>query len=33
MKKLTTAVCALALGIAWAAAPAIAQETDRKSVV
>ena len=30
MKKLTTAACALALGIAWAAAPAIAQETKEK---
>ena len=29
MKKLTTAACALALGIAWAAAPAIAQETKK----
>jgi peptidoglycan hydrolase-like protein with peptidoglycan-binding domain len=30
MKKLTTVVCALALGIAWAAAPAIAQETTKE---
>jgi len=30
MKKLTTAACALALGIAWAAAPAIAQETTKE---
>ena len=29
MTKLTTAACALALGIAWAAAPAIAQETTK----
>jgi peptidoglycan hydrolase-like protein with peptidoglycan-binding domain len=29
MNKLTTAACALALGIAWAAAPAIAQETTK----
>lgn len=29
MKKLTTAACAIALGIAWAAAPAIAQETKK----
>ncbi|HEX6209788.1 MAG TPA: peptidoglycan-binding protein [Methylomirabilota bacterium] len=29
MTKLTTAACALALGIAWAAAPAIAQETAK----
>lgn len=30
MKSLTTAVCALALGIAWTAAPAIAQETTKE---
>jgi putative peptidoglycan binding protein len=30
MKKLTTAACALALGIAWAAAPAIAQDTTKE---
>jgi hypothetical protein len=29
MKKMTTAACALALGIAWAAAPAIAQDTTK----
>jgi Putative peptidoglycan binding domain len=29
MKKLTTAACALALGIAWAAAPASAQTTPK----
>jgi hypothetical protein len=29
MKKLTTAACALALGIAWAWAPAVAQETTK----
>jgi hypothetical protein len=29
MKKLTTAACALALGLAWVAAPAIAQETKK----
>ena len=29
MTKLTTAACALALGIVWAAAPAIAQETTK----
>ena len=28
--KLTTTVCAIALGIAWAAAPAIAQESPKK---
>ncbi len=30
MKKMTTAACALALGIAWAAAPAIAQDTTKE---
>ncbi len=30
MKKITTAACALALGIAWAAAPAIAQDTTKE---
>lgn len=30
MKSLTTAVCALALGIAWAAAPATAQDTTKE---
>jgi peptidoglycan hydrolase-like protein with peptidoglycan-binding domain len=30
MMKLTTAACALALGIAWAAAPAIAQDTTKE---
>lgn len=30
MKSLTTAVCALALGIAWTAAPATAQETTKE---
>jgi peptidoglycan hydrolase-like protein with peptidoglycan-binding domain len=30
MTKITTAACALALGFAWAAAPAIAQETPKK---
>ena len=30
MKSLTTAVCALALGIAWGAAPATAQETTKE---
>ncbi len=30
MKKLTTAACALALGITWAAAPAIAQDTKEQ---
>ena len=30
MNKLTTAACALALGIAWVAAPAIAQETTKE---
>jgi hypothetical protein len=30
MKKMTTAACALALGLAWAAAPAIAQETTKE---
>jgi peptidoglycan hydrolase-like protein with peptidoglycan-binding domain len=30
MKKLTTAACALALGIAWAGAPAIAQDTTKE---
>jgi len=30
MMKMTTAACALALGIAWAAAPAIAQETTKE---
>jgi Putative peptidoglycan binding domain len=30
MMKLTTAACALALGIAWVAAPAIAQETTKE---
>jgi Skp family chaperone for outer membrane proteins len=30
MKKMTTAACALALGIAWAAAPAMAQETTKE---
>jgi hypothetical protein len=29
MRKVTTAACALALGIAWAAAPAIAQDTTK----
>jgi peptidoglycan hydrolase-like protein with peptidoglycan-binding domain len=29
MMKFTTAACALALGIAWVAAPAIAQETTK----
>jgi vacuolar-type H+-ATPase subunit H len=31
MKSLTTAVCALALGIAWTAAPATAQETKERA--
>jgi peptidoglycan hydrolase-like protein with peptidoglycan-binding domain len=30
MMKLTTAACALALGIVWAAAPAIAQDTTKE---
>jgi peptidoglycan hydrolase-like protein with peptidoglycan-binding domain len=30
MRTLTTAACALALGIAWAAAPAIAQDTTKE---
>jgi Putative peptidoglycan binding domain len=30
MKKMTTAACALALGIAWAAAPAMAQTTTQE---
>jgi hypothetical protein len=30
MKKLTTVACAVALGIAWAGAPAIAQETTKE---
>jgi peptidoglycan hydrolase-like protein with peptidoglycan-binding domain len=30
MMKLTTAACAVALGIAWAAAPAIAQDTTKE---
>ena len=29
MKKMTTAACALALGFAWAAAPAVAQTTTQ----
>jgi peptidoglycan hydrolase-like protein with peptidoglycan-binding domain len=32
MLKMTAAACALALGIAWAAAPAIAQETTKEKV-
>ena len=32
MLKMTTAACALALGIAWAAAPAIAQGTPKEKV-
>jgi Putative peptidoglycan binding domain len=32
MKKMTTAACALALGIAWGAAPALAQETTKDKV-
>ena len=32
MKKMMTAACALALGIAWAAAPAIAQETTKEKM-
>ena len=31
-KKMMTAACALALGIAWAAAPAIAQDTTKAKV-
>ena len=30
MKKMTTAACALALGFAWAAAPAVAQTTPEQ---
>jgi len=30
MKKMMTAACALALGIAWAAAPAMAQDTTKE---
>ena len=30
MRKLTTAACVLALGIAWATAPAIAQDTTKE---
>src|SRR4029453_17720002 len=30
MKKMTTAACALALGFAWAAAPAVAQTTTQE---
>jgi peptidoglycan hydrolase-like protein with peptidoglycan-binding domain len=32
MLKMTTAACALALGIAWAAAPAIAQDAPKEKV-
>ena len=32
MLKMTAAACALALGIAWAAAPAIAQEATKEKV-
>jgi len=32
MLKMTAAACALALGIAWAAAPAIAQETTKEKI-
>jgi cell division septum initiation protein DivIVA len=31
MRKLTTAACALALGIAWGAAPGLAQNTTREA--
>ena len=31
VKKVTTTACALTLGIAWAWAPAIAQDTERKA--
>ena len=32
MLKMTAAACALALGIAWAAAPVIAQETTKEKI-